>query len=469
MASGEFPTYDPMPVLEAGATAVKQYGWYYTLEGHHRSAYRTPSGVCYDVRDDTNDQLFKPEFALPTAKQLDAVAATWNLTLRKNGRFFLTTYRYGNDVPCGSDADGWKLYERSMVHCADQGWDLRKIQVRYYQPNIEFVWSGSTPADSGDTVAPTVTTPQMRLRTGTTLGNVITTVTWSASDAGTGVVDYNLQHRAGGGHWHNVILSQPAATSRTLHLRPDRSHQFRVRARDAAGNLSTFVSGPKFYPHVLQTGAATLSGTWKSAPDANASGGETRYATQPGATARLHFQGRAIGIVVQRGPGRGGLPILLDGKKVATIDLQAASTPRAPRGVLRPLEHPRGAHDLGGRGRHGGTSAGRPGRLRHPSLSRSTRAGVASPEHPLHRRAALDDTSIHERINALAREEEQLYLLAGREGGLSQDERLRLKAIQVQLDQSYDLLHQRDARRAAGLDPSEASVRPADTVEHYEQ
>jgi hypothetical protein len=81
----------------------------------------------------------------------------------------------------------------------------------------------------------------------------------------------------------------------------------------------------------------------------------------------------------------------------------------------------------------------------------------------------LDDTSIHERINALAREEEQLYLLAGREGGLSQDERLRLKAIQVQLDQSYDLLHQRDARRAAGLDPSEASVRPADTVEHYEQ
>jgi hypothetical protein len=323
MASGEFPTYDPLAVLEAGATAVKQYGWYYALEGHHRSAYRTPSGVCYDVRDDTNDQLFKPEFALPTAKQLDAVAATWNLTLRKNGRFFLTTYRYGNDVPCGSDADGWKLYERSMVHCADQGWDLRKIQVRYYQPNIEFVWSGSTPADSGDTVAPRVTTPQMRLRTGTTLSNVITTVRWSASDAGTGVVDYNLQHRAGGGHWHNVILSQPAATYKTLHLRPDRSHQFRVRARDAAGNLSAFVSGPKFYPHILQTGAATLSGTWKSAPDANASGGETRYATQPGAAARLHFQGRAIGIVAQRGPGRGQASILLDGKKVATIDLRA--------------------------------------------------------------------------------------------------------------------------------------------------
>jgi hypothetical protein len=81
----------------------------------------------------------------------------------------------------------------------------------------------------------------------------------------------------------------------------------------------------------------------------------------------------------------------------------------------------------------------------------------------------MDDTTIHQRINDLAREEEALYLQAGREGGLSEDERVRLKDIQVQLDQSYDLLHQREARRAAGLDPGEASVRPANTVEGYEQ
>ena len=81
----------------------------------------------------------------------------------------------------------------------------------------------------------------------------------------------------------------------------------------------------------------------------------------------------------------------------------------------------------------------------------------------------MDDATIHQRINALAHEEEELYLQAGREGGLSPDERTRLKEIQVELDQAYDLLHQRDARRAAGMDPSDASVRPADTVEHYEQ
>jgi Protein of unknown function (DUF2630) len=81
----------------------------------------------------------------------------------------------------------------------------------------------------------------------------------------------------------------------------------------------------------------------------------------------------------------------------------------------------------------------------------------------------MDDTTIHRHINALATEEEELYLQAGREGGLSQDQRTRLKVIQVQLDQAYDLLHQRQARRAAGLDPTDAIERPVDTVEHYEQ
>ena len=79
------------------------------------------------------------------------------------------------------------------------------------------------------------------------------------------------------------------------------------------------------------------------------------------------------------------------------------------------------------------------------------------------------DEDIHHRINALATEEEELYLEGARDGALSDSARERLRVIQVQLDQSYDLLHQREARRRAGLDPAEASVRPAETVEHYEQ
>ena len=44
-----------------------------------------------------------------------------------------------------------------------------------------------------------------------------------------------------------------------------------------------------------------------------------------------------------------------------------------------------------------------------------------------------------------------------------------MKAIEVSLDQCWDLLRQRRARRDAHLNPDEAQVRPAEIVEHYQQ
>jgi Protein of unknown function (DUF2630) len=81
----------------------------------------------------------------------------------------------------------------------------------------------------------------------------------------------------------------------------------------------------------------------------------------------------------------------------------------------------------------------------------------------------MADTDIFEYVNALSSEEEQLYERAGDGTGLSDGERDRLAAIKVELDRCYDLLHQRQGRRDAGLDPSEATLRAARTVEGYEQ
>ena len=44
----------------------------------------------------------------------------------------------------------------------------------------------------------------------------------------------------------------------------------------------------------------------------------------------------------------------------------------------------------------------------------------------------------------------------------------RLKELKVELDRCWDLLRQREAREEFSLDPDEASVRDADTVEGYE-
>ncbi len=47
------------------------------------------------------------------------------------------------------------------------------------------------------------------------------------------------------------------------------------------------------------------------------------------------------------------------------------------------------------------------------------------------------------------------------------EEHQRLKAIETELDQCWDLLRQRRALRETGGDPSDASVRPGDEVEGY--
>ena len=79
----------------------------------------------------------------------------------------------------------------------------------------------------------------------------------------------------------------------------------------------------------------------------------------------------------------------------------------------------------------------------------------------------MEDQAVIERINQLADEEHELFAKESR-GEASQVDRQRLQRLQVTLDQCWDLLHQRRARRSAGLDPDQAYVRDEATVEGYE-
>jgi hypothetical protein len=78
----------------------------------------------------------------------------------------------------------------------------------------------------------------------------------------------------------------------------------------------------------------------------------------------------------------------------------------------------------------------------------------------------MEDQRVIDRINELAREEHELFEKES-EGQVSTSERARLQELEVTLDQCWDLLRQRRARRAAGLDPDEARVRDEGTVEGY--
>jgi hypothetical protein len=78
------------------------------------------------------------------------------------------------------------------------------------------------------------------------------------------------------------------------------------------------------------------------------------------------------------------------------------------------------------------------------------------------------DEEIVARISALADEEQQLEEAHVGEG-LSEEERARLRALEVMLDQLWDTLRQRRAKRDAGRNPDEAQPRSADIVEGYLQ
>ncbi|HZT99512.1 MAG TPA: DUF2630 family protein [Ktedonobacteraceae bacterium] len=81
----------------------------------------------------------------------------------------------------------------------------------------------------------------------------------------------------------------------------------------------------------------------------------------------------------------------------------------------------------------------------------------------------MDDTEILHRIQQLVDEEHALMQQHTTTADLSEEQHARMRAVEVSLDQCWDLLRQRRARRQAGLNPDEAKVRDAQTVEHYLQ
>lgn len=80
----------------------------------------------------------------------------------------------------------------------------------------------------------------------------------------------------------------------------------------------------------------------------------------------------------------------------------------------------------------------------------------------------MDDSGVMAHINQLV-DEEHALLRKGESTGLGDGEKQRLHAVQVSLDQYWDLLRQRRARREFGQDPDEARVRPERIVEHFRQ
>lgn len=81
----------------------------------------------------------------------------------------------------------------------------------------------------------------------------------------------------------------------------------------------------------------------------------------------------------------------------------------------------------------------------------------------------MQDSEIFGRIHTLVDEEHTLRERLQKGDLTADEEHQRLTTLEGELDQCWDLLRQRRARRGAGEDPDDATARPTGEVEGYLQ
>lgn len=77
------------------------------------------------------------------------------------------------------------------------------------------------------------------------------------------------------------------------------------------------------------------------------------------------------------------------------------------------------------------------------------------------------DQGIHEHITALVAEEKALREQLTKGEVTRDEERSRLRQLEIELDRAWDLLRQRRALRESGGSPDDAAERSGDVVEKY--
>ena len=80
----------------------------------------------------------------------------------------------------------------------------------------------------------------------------------------------------------------------------------------------------------------------------------------------------------------------------------------------------------------------------------------------------MEDPQIHGAIDRMVAEEHELWEREAA-GSATDADRQKLESLRVSLDQCWDLLRQRRAKREAGQSADAAELRPPEVVERYEQ
>jgi subtilisin family serine protease len=158
-------------------------------------------------------------------------------------------------------------------------------------------------------------------------------VLWpAATDPSTWIAGYEVQHSMDWGAWGPSVAVGGTARNTVIHVESNHSHRFRLRARDAAGHWSAWVTSRSLRLGAVddQATAMRYSSGWSDADMAAAYLRKVSRTGTNGATVTLSTAGRTLAVVSEVGPTNGWLDITVNNVLQRRISLWA-SQPAAAR------------------------------------------------------------------------------------------------------------------------------------------
>jgi hypothetical protein len=278
--------------------------------------------------------------AAPTAGAVPEIGggAAVPITINRSATFFERVRLSVSGVP-----EGWtaKLDRTSVL-----GWTAKSAVLKVTAPpsaptgTYEFTVTGKNQGRISSVVAkvvvgrdmPTAASPtSVRVKTNVALnaGSVPTVISWpAATDLSSSIAGYEFQVSVDGGAWGGTVATSSSVRSVVKNLAWNDSYHFRVRARDAANNWSTWAETtlPYRVTHTSDRSSAVwYSGSWGKASSSSATSGTLMSTIRNGADARYTFTGKGIAVVMPRSSSRAWVEIRIDGTSVGKFSLYASS------------------------------------------------------------------------------------------------------------------------------------------------
>ena len=151
-------------------------------------------------------------------------------------------------------------------------------------------------------------------------------VVWPAAvDPSSTIVQYELQHSMDWGPWGPSRLVNPPALSNIRLVEVGHSHRFRLRAQDAVGNWSEWVTGVPLRLGAIddQSTVMRYSAGWTDEESEAAWLGKISRTSTPDATVTVLTAARTLALAAEVGPTGGWIQITINGIDAGRVSLWA--------------------------------------------------------------------------------------------------------------------------------------------------